>query len=229
MFKMLIDTCIWLDLAKDPRQVPVLGVVEEMVKLGMVSLIVPRIVLDEFRRNRERIAKESARSLSAHFRLVKEAVGKIGGDKKKMRVVLSHLDDVDHKIPIVGGAALDTLDRIEKLLISSTIIEPSEAVRLNATQRAIERKAPFHHEKNAMADAIILETYAECLRDKTASGTRFAFVTHNKRDFSIENGNQEISHPDLASLFSRIKSLYFINLPEALRRVDPSAGGKDNK
>lgn len=33
MFKILIDTCVWLDLAKDQRQVPVLGVVEEMVKL----------------------------------------------------------------------------------------------------------------------------------------------------------------------------------------------------
>jgi hypothetical protein len=222
MFKMLIDTCVWLDLAKDPRQVAVLGVVEEMLKLGMVNLIVPRVVLDEFRSNRGRIAKESVKSLSAHFRLVKEAVGKVGGDKKKMRVVLSHLDDVDHKIPILGDAALDTLDRIERLLTSSPIIEPCEAVRLNAAQRAIERKAPFHHDKNAMADAVILETYAECLRDKTAPGVRFAFVTHNKREFSIENGNQKIPHPDLASLFLRVKSLYFINLPEALRRVDPS-------
>src|SRR5437762_3117023 len=98
MFRMLVDTCVWLDLAKDYRQVPVLGVIEEMVKLGMVTLIVPRIVLDEFERNRDRIAKESAKSLSAHFRLVKEAVGKIGGDKQRMRLVLSHLADVDHKI-----------------------------------------------------------------------------------------------------------------------------------
>lgn len=116
MFKMLIDTCVWLDLAKDPRQAPLLSVVEEMVKIGIVTLIVPRLVLDEFRRNRERIAKESAKSLSAHFRLVKDAVGKIGGDKRKMQVVLSHLDDVGHKIPIIGGTATGTLDRIEKLL-----------------------------------------------------------------------------------------------------------------
>lgn len=102
MFKMLIDTCVWLDIAKDQRQVPVLGVVEEMVKLGMITLIVPRVILDEFRRNRERIARESAKSLSAHFRLVKDAVGRIGGDKKRTRLVLSHLDDVDHKIPIMG-------------------------------------------------------------------------------------------------------------------------------
>jgi len=127
MFRMLIDTCVWLDLARDPKQVPVLGVVEELLRLGMVSLIVPHVVLDEFRRNRERIAKESVKSRSTHFRLVKEAVGKMGGDKKKMQVVLSHLDDVAHKSPIIGGEAVGTLDRIEKLLTTSPIIETSEA------------------------------------------------------------------------------------------------------
>jgi len=222
MFRMLIDTCVWLDLAKDPKQVPVLGVVEELLRLGMVSLIVPRIALEEFRRNRDRIAKESAKGLSTHFRIVKEAVGKIGGDKKKMRAVLSHLDDVNHKIPIIGGEAVSTLDRIEKLLTVAPTIETSETVRLRAAQRAIEKKAPFHHDKNTMADAILIETYAACVSDKTASGIRFAFVTHNKRDFSIEHGNHKIPHSDLASIFTRIKSLYFINLAEALRRVEPS-------
>jgi len=222
MFKILIDTCVWLDLAKDPKQVPVLGIIEELLRRGKIGVIVPRIVLDEFRRNRERIAKESIKSLSTHFRLVKEAVGKIGGDKKKLKVVLSHLDDVDHKIPIIGGEAMGTLDRIEKLLTASPIIETSEAVRIRAAQRAIEKKAPFHHDKNAMADAIIIETYADCLRDKSASGVRFAFITHNKSDFSIEHGNHKTPHPDFSNLFSRIKSLYFINLTEALRRVEPS-------
>lgn len=222
MFKMLIDTCVWLDIAKDQRQVPVLGVVEEMVKLGMITLIVPRVILDEFRRNRERIARESAKSLSAHFRLVKDAVGRIGGDKKRTRLVLSHLDDVDHKIPIMGGAAVNTLDRIEKLLKGSPIIEPCDAVTIRAAQRAMDKRAPFGRDKNSMADAIIIETYADCIRDKKATGVRFAFVTHNKNDFSIENGNHKLPHPDFGGIFSRIKSLYFVNLPEALRRVEPS-------
>lgn len=221
-FRILIDTCVWLDLAKDPRQEPLLAVVEEMVKHGIASLIVPRLVIEEFRKNRDRVAKASAKSLSAHFRLVKEAVGKIGGDKKKMEVVLSHLDEVDHKIPIVGGSAVETLNRIERLLSASDIIDPSDSVMLRASQRAIEKKAPFHHDKNSMADAIIIEAYAECLRKKTASRRRFAFVTHNKNDFSVQNGNQKMPHPDLADLFSRIKSLYFINLAEALRRIEPS-------
>jgi hypothetical protein len=219
---MLLDTCVWLDLAKDQKQISVLGVFEEMTRRGLISLIVPRIVLDEFRRNRDRIAKESAKSLSAHFRLVKDAVGKVGGDKRRMRLVLSHLDDVDHKIPIVGGAAVNALDRIEKLLTTSPIVEACEAVRLRAAQRAIDKRAPFHRDNNSMADAIIIETYAKCVRDKTARGVRFAFVTHNKSEFSVENGNHKMPHPDFAGFFSRIRSLYFINLPEALRRVEPS-------
>ena len=56
MFRMLIDTCVWLDVAKDHRQVPVIGVIEEMIRRKLIELIVPSIVLDEFRRNRERIS-----------------------------------------------------------------------------------------------------------------------------------------------------------------------------
>lgn len=222
MFRILIDTCVWLDIAKDPKQLPILGVIEELVKINAVDVIVPRVVLDEFKRNRDRIAKNSTKSLSTHFRLVKNAVGKFSGDKEKMQAVLSHLDDVDHKIPIIGGEAVGTLDRIEKLLSASSIIEISEGVKLRAAQRALEKSAPFHRGKNSMSDAIIIETYADCVRDKAASGIRFAFVTHNKSDFSMDDGNHKMPHNDLANYFSRIKSLYFINLPEALRRIDPS-------
>jgi PIN domain len=222
MFRILIDTCVWLDLAKDSRQVPVIGVIEEMVRQKLVDLIVPSIVLDEFRRNRERIANESAKSLSTNIRIVKDAVDRVGGDKKRMRAVLSHLDDVNHKIPIVGGAAAGTLDRIEKFLVASAIIESSASAKLRAAERGIEKKAPFHHGKNAMADSTIIETYAECTHDKAAARIRFAFVTHNKNDFSAADSSQKLPHPDLADIFSRVKSLYFINLPEALRRVEPS-------
>jgi len=222
MFKMLIDTSVWLDLAKDPRQLPILRVVEEMTRLRMLAIIVPRVVLDEFRTNRQRVAQESARSLSTHFRLVKDAIGRAGGDKRRMRVVLSHLDDVDHKIPLVGGVASQALDRIEALLKGTPTIEASETVKLRAAQRAIDKRAPFHHGKNAMADALIAEIYGQCVQEKASAGVRFAFVTHNKKDFSSESGSQKMPHEDLSNLFSRVKSLYFISLPEALRRVDPS-------
>jgi hypothetical protein len=219
---MLIDTCVWLDLAKEPKQAPALSVVEELVRRGLLTLIVPRVLLDEFRRNRERVAKDSARSLATHFRVVKDAITRAGGDKRRLRGVLTHLDNVDHKIPLVGGAAGGILNRIERLLTASPPVEPSEAAMLRASQRALEKKAPFHRQKNAMADAMLIETFAECVHDRAASGVRFAFVTHNKTDFSAEDGDQRLPHPDLAAVFSRNKSRFFINLPEALRRIEPS-------
>jgi hypothetical protein len=222
MFKFLVDTCVWLDLAKDPRQISVLGVVEELTKHGVVQLIVPRIVLNEFEANRARIAKDSEKSLAAHFKLVREAAGKVGGDKKKLNAFISQLDDVAHKIPLIGGHAVDALDRIEKLLSASTAIEASDAVKLRAAQRAIDKKAPFHRNKNSMCDAIVIEIYGECVLGKESRGTRFAFVTHNKSDFSVEDGNQKLPHPEFSGFFSRIKSLYFLNLAEALQRADPS-------
>lgn len=65
MFKILIDTCVWLDLAKDHRQETLLTSLETLVKEKEVSLIMPRIVLTEFARNKARIIEDSKRSLSS--------------------------------------------------------------------------------------------------------------------------------------------------------------------
>ena len=181
MFRMLIDTSVWLDLAKDQKQVPVLGLVEEMIKRGLLSLIVPRVVIDEFQKNRERVAKESAKSLSAHFRLVKEAIGKVSGDKKKTRVILSHLDDVDHKIPIMGGAAVGTLDRIERMLTAASIIETSrgsEALRSSTGDRS-EGSVPSREERDGRRDS---HRDIRRMRTQQASVGRSVRVCHAQQE-----------------------------------------------
>lgn len=222
MFNVLIDTCVWLDLAQDPKQTPLLLVVENMVRDKSLSLIVPRLVQDEFQKNRKRVAMASARSLTSHFQQVKEAVDKGTTDPRRKRKLLAELDDLNHKIPLIGGAAEGVLERISVLLQKVRIVETSDAVKLRAADRALHRKAPCHREgKNSIADAIVIETYLDALKASKA-GERFAFVTHNKNDFSFQNGNQKLPHPDLGQGFSKIKSMYFINLAELLRRIDPS-------
>lgn len=221
MFRILIDTCVWFEIAKDSKQHPLLGVVEQMVRGKLIELIVPSVVIDEFNRNRGRIAKDSAKSLSTHFRLVKDAIGKVGGDKQKTHSILTYLNDVDHKLPLIGGSAAGILDRIEKLLVSTKHIDATEAIKIRSAERAITKKAPFHNGKNSMADAMIIETYADCVFSEAAPRVRFAFVTLNKTDFS-DPQNFKLPHQDVRTLFTKIKSQYFVNLAEALRRVDPS-------
>jgi hypothetical protein len=221
VFKILVDTCVWLDLAKDTAQVPLIAALEALIERKVISLIVPRLVVDEFRRHQERIGRESMQSLRGVLRRVKDAVEEFG-DPKQRRLVLRHLDDMSQRMPIKGGAAVSNLNRIDQLLSKAPKIDPSDRILLRASHRAIESKAPFHRNVNSMADAIIIETYADELQSKGA-GLRYAFVTHNTKDFSAPNADVRKPHPDLASLFSKIRSLYFIKLGDALRRADASA------
>jgi hypothetical protein len=217
---MLIDTCVWIDLAKDYQQQVILSALEELIEQEEIVLILPSIVVDEFERNKERIIEESSRSLSSTFKRVKEVVEKFGNQNHK-HVVLSQLNDVDHRLPILGEAVVDMVTRIEKIFANTDIIEISDTVKLCAAQRAIDKRAPFHRQRNGIDDAILIEVYTEVVKAKTMAGSRFAFVTHNTKDFSRPNDNNKLPHPDIADCFSRLKSLYFINLSEALHRINP--------
>jgi PIN domain-containing protein len=114
-FNLLIDTCVWLDLAKDYQQQAILSALEELIRQGSIALILPGTVVDEFASNKERVIEESSRSLSSTLKRVKEAVEKFG-DPRKKNAVLRQLNDVDHRLPTLGEAAVDTVGRIERLL-----------------------------------------------------------------------------------------------------------------
>ncbi len=219
MFNILIDTCVWLDLAKDYQQQAILSALEDLIRQEEISLILPRTVVQEFDRNKARIIEESSRSLSSTFKRVKEAVEKFGDPRQKTKV-LSQLNEIDHRIPILGDAATGTINRIEKLFARTPILEVSDAVKLRAAQRALDNRAPFHRQRNSMNDALLIEMYAEATA-RPSSRVRFAFITHNTKDFSHPNANTKLPHPDLAACFSRTKSLYFTTLGEALRRIEP--------
>jgi hypothetical protein len=221
LFKILIDTCVWLDLAKDYKQEPILTALEELVRTGDVELIVPRTVVDEFGSNKARVIEESCRSLSGTLKRAKEAVEKFA-DASKKRMVLRQLNDVDHRLPMLGGAAVGTIDRIEQLFARASVIEISDTVKLRAAQRGIDKRAPFHRQRNGIDDAILIEVYADVVGARLTASARFALITHNTKDFSHPNASDKLPHPDIAANFSQRRSRYFITLGEALRRVKPT-------
>lgn len=221
MFHLLIDTCVWLDLGKDYHQRPMLEALEELDKGGQVSLILPRTVVDEFARNKARVIKETSKSLSSTLRRVKEIVDKFE-DAKQKKLVLDQLNDVDRKIPILGETVIDTFARIEAPFAKAAVIETTDAVKLRAAQRAIDRRVPFHEDKNSIGDALLIECYADFIPCNSRRGNRFAFITHNTKDFSQKPGDNRLPHDDIASLFSARKSLYIVTLKDALQRIEPS-------
>jgi integrase len=226
MVKILVDTSVWLALAADPKDVALVAIIEKLIDEGLVELLVPRTVLNEFLAHRDRVAMDHGKRLSSHFRTVKDAVQISGADAVSIERTLRLLDEVDQNTSTKTKVAARTFNGIEKVLKLGTPLEPSQAVKLAVFERAFDQRAPFHQGKNEIADAVIIETYAECVRDgRGQDGVRWMFVTRNVNDFSASKTNEKTPHPDFAC-FDPGRSDYFINLPDALRSVDPVVVGE---
>src|ERR1700685_2730768 len=93
---LVIDTCVWLELAKDYSQQPLLAALEELVRIGQVSLVTPKLVTEEFQRNKERVIEESGRSIGSTLRRAKEVLAKFG-DEKARDAAIQQLNEIDQK------------------------------------------------------------------------------------------------------------------------------------
>lgn len=213
--KLLIDTDIWLNLAKDYRMVPVLTAIQDLIDANTIELIMPQIILDEFARNRDRVLEDTKRSLASYFRHVREAVAQFAEDDKKA-TTLSQLDEIDHKIAMTGEVSKWTLDAIDKIMAASPPIATTDAAKIKAAERALAKVAPFHLSKNSVADAVLIEIYAEALA--TDSANEHVFITNNTRDFSQHNGDQRLPHADLKPLF-RGKSRYATSIVDVIKDI----------
>ena len=219
MLNLLIDTSVWLDIAKDYRHRPTLTALEQLIGAGEVIVHMPQQAIDEFARNKERIVKESGKSLSSTFKRVKEAVRQFGKQDGRDGV-LSSLDDIDHRIFTLGEAVNEGISRIEKLFETASITPTGDAVKIRAALRALDKLAPFHKDKNSIADAVLIETYRDILAQRSHDEV-FAFVTHNKHDFSDMAGDERKPHPDFSDMFLLDHSSYSLALGEVLNDYAP--------
>jgi hypothetical protein len=55
--------------------------------MGQVSLLTPMLVVEEFRRNKERIIEESGRSIGSPLHRAKEMLAKLGDEKEKLEAI----------------------------------------------------------------------------------------------------------------------------------------------
>lgn len=220
MVKLLIDTCVWLDIAKTSKGEEILNLLFEFIDNKEIEILLPEIIISEFDRNKDRVIADAGKSLSSQFKKVKEMVAEHADEDSKQKI-LTQLNDIDKKIPTLGENAFQTISRIEEIMKVSEIINVTDEIKLSATQRAIDKKAPFHLSKNSIGDSIIIESYNHYKIKNVAQDFSLMFITHNVNDFSLKNGNQKLPHEDLSDIFDTTKSQYFISLPEALYSINP--------
>jgi hypothetical protein len=216
--RMLVDTCVWLDLAKDPTGRSLIGTFEELVRADEITPVVTRTILNEFAENKARLMEDSGHSVSSMRRHAREGVNdpqEIEKDENSSE----GLNEIDHRFVNLRDQVAKAVTLIENLLAAGELHETTNAIKARASQRGIERTAPFHRQRNGIIDAISIETYKDIIA-RSQRVQRFAFVTHNVKDFSVP-GNPKLPHPDFADLFTANRSRYFVTLGEALRSIRP--------
>lgn len=214
--RLLIDTSVWLDLTKDPRQLPLLDALSRMQETGDIALILPQVIIDEFARNRERVVTSSRASMLSHFKHTKGIIAQLQTEEDRDEILV-RLDEIEHRVAVGDDVANEALIQIEKLFAATISIATSDRIKARAADRALAKVAPFHRSANGMGDAIIIETYIDILSERAGDDV-IAFVTHNTRDFSQKGSDTRIPHPDLEALFDGTQSVYSTNLGALLNK-----------
>ena len=237
-----LDTCTWIYLANGTEPVKFLEDIQELLNQNRLHIIMPEIVLDEWRRNK--VQGTIHKSLQSTF-----------GELKKQTKILSEiLDKIGTYSPIsflikddeadLKPELKDIKDRIEnterslckKVDNNISIIEnifnhpftiniPTlDSVILKAGELALNKKAPIH-KKNGFADAVILLSFIDYIKSNSIENSYF--ISYNTADFCETENKKHSLHTDLRPLFDETGSKFFYILGKALKDIDNSLVDND--
>ena len=82
MLRLLIDTSVWLDLAKRRDGQRWIVPLRVLASQREVELLVPSIVIDEFERNRPRAEAAVSAGVLDRFRQLRQDLHEYGGDER---------------------------------------------------------------------------------------------------------------------------------------------------
>lgn len=220
MHNLLLDACIWLDLAKSEEYEPI---VAHLLALGgdkKIRIILPKLVRDEFDRNAPDLAKRESKQATSHIKGVRATVKRVVPAAQQSQFAEA-LDALEQHITAHGTNLSKSTEVIRELMGKDFVktIQDNTSHRLQAFERGLQKKAPFRH-KNSCADALILELFSEWVRSHSSETS--IFVTSNTSDFSSPINNQK-PHDDIAALFNESDHLFFINIGSAINHVQDNA------
>jgi hypothetical protein len=216
---VLADTSVWLDLAKDINGQKLIVAVRVLVHERRVTLLVPKVVVDEFGRNRDRVQADMTRSLSANFRRVRDEIEQYGQEGRD--VALTELDNLTLRVPLIKQIATRNFDDVLELLVKGESLSPTSDDLATVVGWALDKRAPFHRSRNSVADALLLTMFDAAVTVSANPGDRYCFVSANVKDFSAVDGDNRLPHPDIADLFADPRSNYFISLVAGLAHHFP--------
>lgn len=203
MLQLLVDTSVWLDLARSRDAQALIVPIRTLAQWGQLTLLVPQLVINEFDRNRPQAEARVAQSVSERFRQLRQDLHEYADPDR----LTEWLDEMARHVPLVSSMTLRNFREISELLSHGQRLDPSAADYERVVHRALDKRAPAHLRKNSVADAMLIELYRSHL-EHSEPDQRLCFVTANHEDFSAHNGDHRAPHQDLQELFDATRSRY---------------------
>lgn len=196
MIYLTFDTNIWIYSLDDSWSVDnQFDFLEPWIKDGLVKLILPEIILKEWKNNEEKEVKIREKKLYDFFVLAEE--------------ILPSAFFTDYKSPLIQKQIIqDQIERINKFIDQVQFLPLNPFVEKKVIEKGIAKKAPMH-KKTSIADAIIVYTLIDFAERN--QGNHFFFISNNSDDFYEKGGS---IHSDLKPYFDQLNIKAFKTLQQ---------------
>jgi hypothetical protein len=93
-------------------------------------------------------------------------------------------------MPLIGAMAMRNFTDILALLKKGRQMNATDEAQIRVVRRVLQKRAPFHLNKNSAADALLVELYAEVIEGEATDEDQYGFVTSNHEDFPVQQGDR---------------------------------------
>ncbi len=224
MVHLILDTNIWIYLAEGQHPFVLKGIIEKVDNKDLILLINDEVV-KEWDRNKDEIKRRVESELKKQINIAKELTSTLessdADDYKRL------IGKISEEKPKFLATIEDRFDVVDNLIKNKSINVPiKEEHKLKVVDMALDQKAPFHRKKNSIADALILLSSIDYIKNNGLNAVDYnrvdvsdsIFVSYNSDDFSknIKGPDKEVIHPDLKPLLDSVGMTYERNFGKIL-------------
>lgn len=222
MIYLILDTKIWIYLANgfdsvtnlfDPKSSAHLELYEKLKQKTddrEFIIMTNYIIKLEWERNKKSAFQNIANLNALRKKEISQLVSR--KDESNLLFFESECRNINDSYNNSLQANLQHIENIENFLNSSLHVPVSDKVKLELAERAIAKdKSPFLSNKNNFADAAILLSTAEFLKENMDQFSYAVFVSNNHKDFG-RSGESNDFHQDLESFLKEINIEYHKHL-----------------
>ena len=214
MIDLILDTNIWIShIAKD-KPAGIFESFKKQVEDGEVILLINQIIRDEWNRNKE----NTIRDIEKEIKTISKTALKMKPflDNENKRKIENLLSDYNREEEKRVELAKKRIEEVEKLMTNATEIEITDEMKIQVSNWALEKRAPFTQKANSVGDALILLSAVKHRHNnKSAYFIPGFFVSFNHTDYSKKNNADQI-HEDLEEILKEANLSYKRNIGEVL-------------